>query len=142
MKIGELASRTGCSIQTIRFYERKGLIDLPQRTQSNYRLYDKGSLRQLTFIKQCRSLDMSIVEVKQLIQNKENLDNSCASINGMIDVHISDVTKRIQELVQLKETLSDMALAAAIEALKIVVYYKSSLSRCVLNHQCDSLNPC
>lgn len=113
MKIGELANKTGCSIQTIRFYEREGLINPLQRTQSNYRLYDKGSLRQLTFIKQCRSLDMSIVEVKQLIQNKENPNNSCASINSMIDVHINDVTNRIQELVQLKETLTDMALACS-----------------------------
>jgi Cd(II)/Pb(II)-responsive transcriptional regulator len=113
MKIGELASRTGCSIQTIRFYERESLINTPQRTQSNYRLYDKGALRQLTFIKQCRSLDMSIIEIKQLIQNKENPNNSCASINSMIDVHISDVTNRIQELIQLKETLSNMALACS-----------------------------
>lgn len=113
MKIGELANKTGCSIQTIRFYEREGLINPLQRTQSNYRLYDKGSLRQLTFIKQCRSLDMSIVEVKQLIQNKENPNNSCASINSMIDLHINDVTNRIQELVQLKETLTDMALACS-----------------------------
>ena len=56
MKIGQLADKTGLSIQTIRFYERKALLAAPQRTQSNYRLYSDEALKQLLFIKQCRAL--------------------------------------------------------------------------------------
>ena len=60
MKIGLLAAKTGLSIQTIRFYERKSLLAAPERTASNYRSYSEDALKQLLFIKQCRALDMTI----------------------------------------------------------------------------------
>ncbi|WP_350595507.1 MULTISPECIES: MerR family DNA-binding transcriptional regulator, partial [unclassified Pseudoalteromonas] len=55
MKIGDVAKTTGCSIQTIRFYEKKGLLPELKRSSGNYRVYDKGTIEQLLFIKQCRS---------------------------------------------------------------------------------------
>lgn len=111
MKIGELANKTGCSIQSIRFYERNGLLKQAERTQSNYRQYDKDASKQLTFIKQCRSLDMSISEIKELVANKQNPNNSCANVNAMIEAHLEDVSKRIDELVSLKSTLTAMSNA-------------------------------
>jgi len=109
MKIGEVAEKTGCSIQTIRFYERKGLLNTPNRTAANYRYYDSGTLKQLTFIKQCRSLDMSIEEIKTLLKNKEQPDASCDKVNTMIQTHISQVSERIVELKALKGELQSMA---------------------------------
>ncbi|MCC5450714.1 Cd(II)/Pb(II)-responsive transcriptional regulator [Rheinheimera sp. UJ51] len=108
MKIGELSTKTGCSIQSIRFYERNGLLKSPERTEANYRLYDEDSLRQITFIKQCRSLDISIAEIKELISNKQEPNESCESINEMIDKHLIEVTNRIKVLTSLKSTLKEM----------------------------------
>ncbi|TRY33971.1 Cd(II)/Pb(II)-responsive transcriptional regulator [Aliiglaciecola sp. M165] len=109
MKIGDLAKVTGCSIQTIRFYERKGLLAKPRRTEANYRTYDNVALEELTFIKQCRSLDISMKEIETLLQNKNNPDQSCASVNALIDEHIIQVNEKISELSQLKMTLEKMS---------------------------------
>ena len=109
MKIGELAKRSGCSIQTIRFYERKGLLSKPERTQANYRSYDKTLLDELIFIKQCRSLDISMKEIETLIHNKNNPEQSCTSVNKLIDEHICQVNEKIKELSSLKLTLEQMA---------------------------------
>ena len=76
MQIGELAKQTGCSIQTIRFYERKGLLDKPSRTEGNYRLYDKAAADKLTFIKQCRALDISMKEIELLLEEKTSPNQS------------------------------------------------------------------
>ena len=111
MKIGELSKKSGCSIQTIRFYEKQGLFEACNRSEGNYRIYDASSLRALRFIKQCRSLDLTILEIKQLLDTKNNPDKSCSSVNNLIHQHMVDVTHRIAELEELKLTLSEMASA-------------------------------
>ncbi|GLR70063.1 Cd(II)/Pb(II)-responsive transcriptional regulator [Agaribacter marinus] len=105
MKIGQLADKTGLSIQTIRFYERKKLLSAPQRTQSNYRLYSDEALKQLLFIKQCRALDMTIEEINLVLETRANPDYSCESVNATIDKHIEDIESRIIELNALQKTL-------------------------------------
>ena len=80
MKIGVLAAKVGLSIQTIRFYERKELLPAPERTQANYRRYSEEVLQHLMFIKQCRALDMTIEEIKQLLETRSDPENSCGSV--------------------------------------------------------------
>ncbi|WP_339723284.1 Cd(II)/Pb(II)-responsive transcriptional regulator [uncultured Paraglaciecola sp.] len=113
MKIGDLAKKSGCSIQTIRFYEKQHLFEACKRTEGNYRIYDGSSLSTLRFIKQCRSLGLTIKEIKQLLDTKKNPDKSCSSVNNLIHQHMIDVTNRIAELKELKLSLSDMALACS-----------------------------
>ena len=72
MKIGELSKRTDCSIQTIRYYEKEKLLQSIQRSEGNYRLYDEAAVEQLGFIKLCRSLDLSLSEIRQLIAPKRS----------------------------------------------------------------------
>lgn len=112
MKIGELSQQTGCSIQTIRFYERKGLLTTT-RAQNNYRSYDKSAMQHLIFVKQCRLLGLSIEETKQLLQTRANPDSSCASINVTIVQHVAQVSERIEELQALKNTLNAIASACS-----------------------------
>ncbi|GEA11036.1 Cd(II)/Pb(II)-responsive transcriptional regulator [Alteromonas sp. KUL49] len=109
MQIGELAKQTGCSIQTIRFYERKGLLDKPSRSEGNYRLYDKAAADRLIFIKQCRALDISMKEVERLLEQKNSPNQSCANVNLLIEEHIAQVDAKIDELQQLKTVLADMS---------------------------------
>jgi len=109
MQIGELAKQTGCSIQTVRFYERKGLLDKPLRSEGNYRLYDKAAVDRLTFIKQCRALDISMKEIEVLLKQKASPNKSCASVNLLIKEHITQVDAKINELKKLKNVLNNMS---------------------------------
>lgn len=105
MKIGELAKRTNFSIQTIRYYEREKLLHSTQRSEGNFRLYDEAAVEQLGFIKLCRSLDLSLSEIRQLIALKRFPNAQCDEVNLMMDEHIEQVETRINELNQLREQL-------------------------------------
>ena len=101
MKIGELAKLSGCSVQTIRFYEKEGLISAPARTEGNYRVYDAAVLKALSFIKNCRALDLTLDEIKQLITLRYSSDAPCGKVNDMIDAHLAIVKSRIADLQKL-----------------------------------------
>ena len=105
MKIGELAKLTGCSVQTIRYYEAEKLLPSTRRSEGNFRLYDGTSAEQLVFIKLCRGLDLSLSEIRQLLILKRSPNAQCDDVNRMIEVHIQQVESRIRELTQLNEML-------------------------------------
>ena len=67
IKIGELARRTECQVETIRYYEKEGLLPEPTRSRGNYRLYGEAQVERLQFIRHCRSLDMTLGEVRALL---------------------------------------------------------------------------
>jgi Cd(II)/Pb(II)-responsive transcriptional regulator len=108
LKIGELSKRTGCSIQTIRYYERERLLPTAQRSEGNFRLYDEQTLQHLSFIKRCRNLDISLNEIKELIQIKVSPNQQCGDINQIFDNHVQQVEFKIKELNKLKIQLEDL----------------------------------
>ena len=108
MKIGELAKLTGCSVQSIRFYEKEELISAPRRSECNYRLYDQKNLEQLIFIKHCRNLDITLAEIKQLLNLKQSPETQCEDVNHLIDEHIKQINLRMTELKKLKGSLTDL----------------------------------
>jgi len=105
MKIGELAAKAGCDVQTVRFYEREGLLEAPARTASGYRAYDARHLTRVTFIRHCRSLDIPLAEVRQLLEFAAEPEQSCAQVNQLLDGHIALVKGRIQALKALQSQL-------------------------------------
>lgn len=106
MKIGELARRTGCQPVTIRYYEQAGLLPQPPRSESNYRVYTKAHEERLLFIRNCRALDMSLDEVRQLLDYRDDPVRDCSEVNELIDEHIGHVTRRIQALQALESQLT------------------------------------
>lgn len=108
MKIGELSEQTGCSVQTIRYYEKQGLLSSGRRTAGNFRLYDHAAVERLIFIKHCRGLDLSLAEIGQLLELKRYPASSCDEINSLVDAHINQVEKRIKELESLKRDLQTL----------------------------------
>jgi len=106
LKIGELAKLTGCSVQSIRFYEKENLFSAPRRSEGNYRLYDNGNLEQLAFIKHCRNLDITLAEIKQLLDLKQSPESQCEDVNNLIDAHIDQINLRMVELKKLKSSLT------------------------------------
>lgn len=108
MKIGELAKLTGCSVQTIRYYEKENLLKSKARSEGNFRLYDTSAVEQLMFIKQCRSLDLALSEVRQLIDLNQSPGTQCDDVNNMIDNHIEQVEQRMKELKGLRNQLTSL----------------------------------
>lgn len=106
MKIGELANLTGCSVQSIRFYEKEKLLSAPRRSDGNYRVYDLNNLEQLTFIKHCRSLDIALTEIKQLLDLQCSPTMQCGAVIDLVEDHIKQVDLRIIELKKLKASLT------------------------------------
>jgi Cd(II)/Pb(II)-responsive transcriptional regulator len=105
LTIGALARRMQCPTQTIRFYEREGLLPAPARSGGNYRLYGKAHLERLGFIRRCRSLDMTLDEIRELLQLRDRPDDNCAGVNTVLDRHIQHVAGRIAELRTLQSQL-------------------------------------
>jgi Cd(II)/Pb(II)-responsive transcriptional regulator len=109
MQIGELARKTSCTVQTIRLYERSGLLKLPSRSAGNYRVYDSEALERLVFIRQCRALGISIKEIATLLHRKETPEESCNEVNQLIAKHLLKVQEKICELQRLQITLEQLS---------------------------------
>ena len=110
LKIGELASQTGSSVETIRYYEQQHLLPQPARSDNNYRLYGDNHVKRLQFIRHCRSLDMTLDEIRILLDFRDMPEENCTGVNTLLDKHIGHVADRIKELkalqVQLKQLRS------------------------------------
>ncbi|MCE8033634.1 MAG: Cd(II)/Pb(II)-responsive transcriptional regulator [Halomonas sp.] len=106
MKIGELSSRTGCPVETIRYYEREGLLPEPARSSGNYRLYAEPHAERLSFIRHCRTLDMTLDEIRTLLDYHDHPRQPCNAVNGLIDDHLAHVEARIEQLQALREALA------------------------------------
>ena len=108
MKIGELAAATDTPVETIRFYERVGLIPEPARTGANYRAYDASHIQRLAFIRRCRSLDMALDEVRVLLRFQDQPTEDCRDVNAVLDEHIGHVAQRVRELQVLEKQLREL----------------------------------
>lgn len=108
MKIGELAQLAQCTVETIRYYEKEGLLAAPARTAGNYRSYDNSHLERLRFIRNCRLLAMTHEEIHGLLDLMYRHAEDCGSVNQLLDQHIAHVEVRIAELSQLKLQLSQL----------------------------------
>lgn len=110
MKIGELARHAACRVETIRFYEKEGMLPPPPRSAGNYRLYGKQHVDRLLFIRRCRSLDMTLTEIRRLLQIRNTSQDDCSVVSALIDEHIRLVGARIAELEQLRNQLHSLSL--------------------------------
>lgn len=105
MKIGALAQAAGTQSETIRYYERAGLLPEAARTEANYRVYNSSHIQRLAFIRHCRSLDMTLEEIRTLLQFKDSPEENCEQVNALLDEHIGHVATRINELKILQKDL-------------------------------------
>ncbi len=105
MKIGELATASATPVETIRYYERLGLLPAPGRSQGNFRVYEAPQLERLQFIRYCRSLDMSLDEIRLLLRYRDAPDSDCGDVNALLAEHIGHVSTRIKELRLLEKQL-------------------------------------
>ncbi len=108
LKIGELATLTHCPVETIRYYERLSLLPEPVRSRNNYRLYGESHVERLQFIRHCRSLDMTLDEVRELLLFRDAPEDNCMKVNTLLEKHIEHVAQRITELQGLQQQLTSL----------------------------------
>ena len=105
MKIGELAVAAQTPVETIRYYEREGLLPLAPRSDGNYRIYAPEHVERLAFVRHCRALDMALDEIRVLLRFKDAPQAECGEVNALLDQHIGHVATRIRELRRLEKDL-------------------------------------
>ncbi len=105
MTRGEISRQTEISARTIRFYEEKGIIPIPERTANGYRNYDSSMIPRLKFIKNAQRLGFSLNEIKELADMKIIPSTSCESIHEKANNKILDIEMKINELSRIKEAL-------------------------------------
>ena len=114
MRIGELADATQTTVETIRFYEREGLLPAPARSTGNYRQYTPVHAERLAFIRHCRNLDMTMDEIRQLLRFRDAPEGDCGQVDALLDEHIEHVAQRIRELRKLERELRMLRARCAV----------------------------
>jgi Cd(II)/Pb(II)-responsive transcriptional regulator len=107
-RIGDLARELDVPVENIRYYEHAGLMPAPARSTGNYRLYGEAEHARLFFIKRCRSLDMTLEEVRRLLELRDAPGKSCAEVDALLDAHIEHVAERMAELRRLRVELRQL----------------------------------
>jgi Cd(II)/Pb(II)-responsive transcriptional regulator len=113
MRIGELARQAGVDVQTVRYYEREGLLEAPARTGSGYRAYAPAHLERLNFVRHCRSLDMPLGEIKRLMDLSRDRQVSCEQVDALVRAHLDRVQTKRKALEALEAQLSTLAAQCA-----------------------------
>ena len=103
--IGRLSKRTGCNIETIRYYERIGLLPKPPRTEGGHRLYKNEHIKRLTFVRRSRELGFTLDEVKELLNLVDGGDYTCGEVLTLTAQHLNEVRQKIKDLRRLEKTL-------------------------------------
>lgn len=98
MRIGELSTATSVDVETIRYYEKIGLMPAPERGANGYRCYSARQLAQLTFIRHCRALDIGLADIRRLLEFSNHPEASCGDINHLIDEQLERVRTRLENL--------------------------------------------
>ena len=109
MMIGELSNRTGCIVETIRFYECIGIMPDPPRSPGGQRIYNDEHEKRLTFIRRGNELGFSLKEVREMLGMVDGGDYSCDDIQAIAVAHIEDVKHKIADLRKIKKVLENMA---------------------------------
>ena len=106
MKIGQLSRATGTNIETIRYYERIGLLPAPLRTDANYRSYSDAHRARLAFVRHSRDLGFTIEEIRSLLDLSDHPDRDCADADRIATAHLDQVEEKIAQLSTLRDELT------------------------------------
>jgi MerR family mercuric resistance operon transcriptional regulator len=112
-KIGEVASRADVNKETVRYYEKRGLIPKPDRRRSGYRIFTHRHIDQIRFIKRAQELGFTLSEIKELLELRLDGDSSCEQVREKAELKLGEVKQKIKDLKNIKEVLGEL-----IEACK------------------------
>jgi MerR family mercuric resistance operon transcriptional regulator len=107
--IGAMSAATGVNIETIRYYERIGLMPKPPRSEGGHRVYDATHLKRLAFIRRGRELGFSLDEVRDLLGLARGHGLTCAQVKAMTEQHVIEIRRKVKDLKRLERVLGDLA---------------------------------
>ena len=113
MQRAELAERTGCNLETVRYYEKVGLLPEPPRTPGGYRSYDATHERRIRFILRARELGFSLHEIRELLRLVDERDQPCADARAVAAAHLDDVRAKIDDLKRMERVLEKVVAQCA-----------------------------
>jgi MerR family mercuric resistance operon transcriptional regulator len=108
LPIGAPSKGTGCNIETIRYYERIGLLPRPARTEGGHRMYGMGHLKRLGFIRRARDLGFTVEEIRALLRLVDERDQPCAEVQEVAVRHLADVRAKVAALRKMERVLKEM----------------------------------
>ena len=108
LRIGDLARATDTRVETIRWYEKQGLIPPPDRTSGNYRAYGEAALARLSFIRRAQDLGFSLDQVRALLQLASDEAGDCAEVDVLAQQHLDEIDRKIADLTALRGELSGL----------------------------------
>lgn len=114
---GELARRTGCNLETIRYYEKIGLLTEPPRSANSYRVYDETHVSRLRFILRGRELGFTIEDIRGLMDLVDSGNQTCAEVKARTEHHLTDVRAKIADLKRIESILARTAAQCSGEAV-------------------------
>ncbi|MBL8186917.1 MAG: heavy metal-responsive transcriptional regulator [Acidobacteria bacterium] len=106
LKIGEVAKRTGIGVETLRFYERSGLLSRPARTEGGYRLYDSEALDTLEFIKRAQTLGFTLDEIKRIIAESQAGQSPCDEVREIVRLRLAELDERLEQMQRYRDALA------------------------------------
>ena len=109
LTIGQLAKKANVNLETIRYYERRGLVPEPPRNKSGYRQYSLEALNRTRFIKRTQALGFSLKEIDELLSLRIEPDTTCGDVKARVEAKITDIDEKIADLEQMREALLKMA---------------------------------
>lgn len=113
LRRAELARRTGCNLETVRYYEKAGLLPEPPRTAAGYRSYDTAHERRLRFVLRARELGFSLDEIRELLHLVDERDQPCGEASAIAAAHLEDVRAKITDLRRMERVLKDVVAQCA-----------------------------
>ena len=108
ISIGALSKATGTTVETIRWYERVGVLPVPARTSGNYRAYGAAHLERLSFVRRARDLGFSLDQVRDLLQLADDQGQPCDAVDRVAREHLDEVERKITDLEFLRRELQDL----------------------------------
>ena len=114
MRTKEVAQRARVNVQTLRYYERRGLLDRPPRTPAGYREYPHSAVHVLRFVKRAQELGFSLAEIEGLLHLADGGPDSCDSARTLAEMHLGELDKKIADLTRMRESLGHLIATCAL----------------------------
>ena len=108
LTIGQLAKKAEVNVETVRYYERRGLIPKPPRRESGYRQYSQGVVARIQFIKRAKELGFSLKEISELLSLRVDPDTTCGDVKRRAEIKIADIEEKIRALQGMKKALKKL----------------------------------
>ncbi len=113
--IGKVAKQSGVGVETVQFYERRGLIEQPPRAESGYRQYPEGTVLRIRFIKQAKELGFILKEIGELLVLRNEPKATCDDLRQRAEIKLIDINNRMEKLAKIRDILNNLIKSCSLE---------------------------